>query len=137
VYSSGYPPDVSAPCKSCSFRLVPQQTFVSPCHTLHNNAILLRVADVQSCLHAYTVGIAYSVSEGLLTQVEGQAKPRQVRVDVFPRGSVLMNELMQLLMQRVAEVGLLRTLVLHAALMSVLHRTISTNQLEGLIEQCL
>ena len=38
-------------------------------------------------------------------QKEGQARPQQVRVDTFPRGSVLMNELMGLLMQRVAEVG--------------------------------
>ena len=38
-------------------------------------------------------------------QKEGQARPQQVRVDTFPRGSVLMNELMSLLMQRVAEVG--------------------------------
>ena len=37
-------------------------------------------------------------------QVEGQSRPRQVRVDTFPRGSVLMNELMQLLMARVKEV---------------------------------
>jgi hypothetical protein len=38
-------------------------------------------------------------------QKEGQERPQQVRVDTFPRGSVLMNELMSLLMQRVAEVG--------------------------------
>lgn len=41
----------------------------------------------------------------VLKQKEGQARPQQVRVDTFPRGSVLMNELMSLLMQRVAEVG--------------------------------
>jgi hypothetical protein len=41
-------------------------------------------------------------------QKEGQARPQQVRVDTFPRGSVLMNELMSLLMQRVAEVGVRR-----------------------------
>lgn len=42
-------------------------------------------------------------------QVEGQSKPNQVRVDVFPRGSVLMNQLMRILMVEVARVPALKS----------------------------
>ena len=41
-------------------------------------------------------------------QAEGEKKPRQVRVDAFPRGTVLMNELMTRLMEAVRPVPVLR-----------------------------
>ena len=41
-------------------------------------------------------------------QAEGDKKPRRVRVDAFPRGTVLMNELMTRLMDATRRVPVLR-----------------------------
>ena len=41
-------------------------------------------------------------------QAEGETKPRRVRVDAFPRGTVLMNELMGRLMDAARRVPTLR-----------------------------
>lgn len=45
----------------------------------------------------------------MFERIEGQSKPKQVRVDVFPRGSKLMNQLMQILMVEVARVPVLKS----------------------------
>lgn len=63
-------------------------------------------------------------------QEEGRAKPKQVRVDAFPRGSVLMNELMGLLMTRVAECEALRTKLYQANF----HTTLSG---QAMVRACL
>jgi len=44
----------------------------------------------------------------LAHQAEGENKPRRVRVDAFPRGTVLMNELMSRLMDAARRVPTLR-----------------------------
>ena len=54
-------------------------------------------------------------------QVEGEKKPRQVRVDHFPRGGVLMNQLMGILMKEVARVPVLN----HRLYQANFHTTLS------------
>lgn len=60
-------------------------------------------------------------------QVEGEKHPRKLRVDQFPLGSVLMNQLMQILMAEVQRVPVLKRKLFQANF----HTTLSGEAMVG------
>lgn len=73
------------------------------------------------CSYPHRMFHEFSMVSGAAVQVEGEKKPRQVRVDHFPRGSMLMNQLMGILMTEVARVPVLK----HRLYQANFHTTLS------------